>query len=601
MFLFRLLVFRWGLGGLIFLVMINVGWSDPVDGGGKNGFLFASAAFETNRNLVRHKSAQREALVIGNADYSVAPLSNPVHDAKDMAKALTGLGFNVTQLINATRREMKQGIRDFGKRLRRSEVGLFYYAGHGMQANGHNYLIPVDADIEQEYEINLEAIDANRILAEMEQAGNRLNMVFLDACRDNPYKRSFRSTNKGLAQMQAPSGTLLAYATAPGQVAADGMGRNGIFTKHLLKHIHTPELAIETVLKKVRIGVKEETQGRQMTWQHSSLMGDFVFLTQDTVFDEDIHTLDKDDESKPLLSRTKVTGRLSVKTQPSRAKVYINDVYKGRSPLDLDLPLAVVRVRATKQGYQTAQEMVQVRRDRAMESTLLLSETVTTGRVEVRSQPQSAHWYLDGVLVGETPDKMDSIKPGRHAVTMVAEGFSPWEGTIEVSQGQTTEVVAKLQASLEDERMFRTTLANDRREIFMESIFVSSTTQSPTTSRLPLNPSKKYRLEVSGTYEAGASIISDADYSLTRDSAGDFWTDRVTKYEKYGEKLLNLLVSGYGNSGSIEWGAFSNSHVYSSIINGEGSPIQFVIYDIYDKNNSGGLTVKIFEIMSPLN
>lgn len=221
--------------------------------------------------------SQRSALVIGNGAYLSGPLKNSVNDANDMASALEAVGFSVVLKTNADRRTMKEAIREFGRRLRSSGVGLFYYAGHGLQVKGRNYFIPIDAQIETESEVEYEAVDAGRVLGQMEDAGNGLNIVILDACRNNPFSRSFRSPQRGLAVMNAPEGTILAYATAPGNVAADGDGRNGLYTAKLLKHMQTPGLAIELFFKQVRREVRHASAKQQVPWTESSLIGDFYF------------------------------------------------------------------------------------------------------------------------------------------------------------------------------------------------------------------------------------------------------------------------------------------------------------------------------------
>lgn len=218
------------------------------------------------------------ALVIGNADYRTSPLKNPVNDAFDMAQTLRTLGFEVIHKEDADQRAIENAISEFGRQLRKQGgVGLFYFAGHGIQVNGRNYLIPIDAEIETESDVRFEAVDAGRVLGKMEDAGNDLNIVILDACRDNPFARSFRTSSKGLARMDAPKGSLIAYATAPGSVAADGEGRNGIYTKYLLKHMTTPGLKVEEVLKQVRVDVINETKEKQIPWESSSLTGEFYF------------------------------------------------------------------------------------------------------------------------------------------------------------------------------------------------------------------------------------------------------------------------------------------------------------------------------------
>lgn len=220
---------------------------------------------------------RRVALVIGNSAYTTAPLKNPVHDASDMAQALRELGFDVVYKENLNQPDMKRAIRALGEKLRSGAVGLFYYAGHGVQVRGENYLVPVDAKIESEEEVEYEGIHAGFVLAQMESARNPMNIVILDACRNNPFARSFRSAARGLASMNAPSGTLIAYATAPGAVASDGQARNGLYTQELLKVMRTPGLGIEEVFKRVRIAVRDVTQGQQTPWESSSLVGDFSF------------------------------------------------------------------------------------------------------------------------------------------------------------------------------------------------------------------------------------------------------------------------------------------------------------------------------------
>ncbi len=223
------------------------------------------------------KTEQRVALVIGNGNYESAPLRNPVNDARAMGKALKDLGFDVVERENLNQKDMKREIQAFGEKLQKGGVGLFYYAGHGMQVSGRNYLIPVGANIEHEKQVEYEAVDVGSVLTEMDYARNRLNIVILDACRDNPFARSFRSQSLGLASINAPTGTLIAYATAPGSVANDGPQDNGVYTGELIKVMLQPGLKIEDVFKQVRSAVRESTGGKQVPWESSSLEGDFYF------------------------------------------------------------------------------------------------------------------------------------------------------------------------------------------------------------------------------------------------------------------------------------------------------------------------------------
>jgi formylglycine-generating enzyme required for sulfatase activity len=222
----------------------------------------------------------RIALVIGNSEYSSGPLPNPANDAKMIGETLSSLGFEVIARRNADQKTMKRAIQEFGSRLEKggpSAVGLFYYAGHGVQLNGRNYLIPTTAQIEREGDVEIEAVSADWVIEQMRYARNRLNIVILDACRNNPFTRSMRSIDHGLATMDAPAGILIAYSTAPGAVAADGSGRNSPYTEALsqaMRDLHEP---VEQVFKHVRVGVMGATSGRQVPWESSSLTGDFYF------------------------------------------------------------------------------------------------------------------------------------------------------------------------------------------------------------------------------------------------------------------------------------------------------------------------------------
>jgi caspase domain-containing protein len=237
------------------------------------GIFLLSIGFE------RQAFAEKKiALVIGNSDYRDVPLTNPLNDAEDISAALRSTGFEVDTYTNVNRKQMREAIRSFGDKLRQSDIGLFYYAGHGIQIKGRNYLIPLAVDVHASDEVEDESIDAGAVLRKMESAGNDVNIVILDACRNNPFARSFRSLESGLARMDGPVGSFIAYATAPGSVAADGEGRNGVYTAHLLEALRHPGLTIEQIFKQVRVSVKEETSGLQIPWESSSLMGEFVFL-----------------------------------------------------------------------------------------------------------------------------------------------------------------------------------------------------------------------------------------------------------------------------------------------------------------------------------
>jgi hypothetical protein len=222
-------------------------------------------------------AAERVALLIGNNSYSSTPLRNAVNDAKDLGDALKELGFQVITRENASRRDMIEAIREFDKALEGAQVALFFYAGHAMQFKDRNYLIPIDAAMGSEDDVTFFSVEVGQIFDRMDRAKTRFNFLILDACRDNPFAASFKTSSTGLAQMNSPSGTLIAYATAPGSVAADGFGRNGIYTKHILQNIRVPDVPVEIMFKRVREGVERETRKQQTPWDSSSLKGDFAF------------------------------------------------------------------------------------------------------------------------------------------------------------------------------------------------------------------------------------------------------------------------------------------------------------------------------------
>jgi hypothetical protein len=223
--------------------------------------------------------ARRTALVIGNASYKALPvLKNPVNDANDLAAKLTTLGFEVIKVTDATQAEMENAVRQFGAKLAGSDAGLFYYSGHGVQSGGINYLVPVDADIRTEMDLKYKTVQADFILDYMNNAGSKLNIAILDACRDNPFA-AFRTASRGLAVVSAPRGSVIVYATSPGSVAEDGTGRNGTFTAALLKHIGTAGLEMKQVFDNVGKEVQGATGGKQVPWVLSSYFGSFSFAT----------------------------------------------------------------------------------------------------------------------------------------------------------------------------------------------------------------------------------------------------------------------------------------------------------------------------------
>ena len=220
----------------------------------------------------------RIALIIGNSAYPSAPLTNPANDAKAMSETMRGLGFIVIELLDGNKVQMANAIVKAREALQGQEgIGMLYYAGHGLQIDARNYMVPVDAKIAKATDVPKQTIDVSSVVDAFKLAGNHMNILVLDACRNNPFGSI--TTGKGLAPLDAPSGTFLAYATAPGNVAGDGDEKsgNGLYTQYLLQELKKPESHIEDVFKRVRFGVRKASNGAQIPWESTSLEEDFQF------------------------------------------------------------------------------------------------------------------------------------------------------------------------------------------------------------------------------------------------------------------------------------------------------------------------------------
>ena len=364
------------------------------------------------------QAESRVALVIGNSHYAFSPLGNPVNDASDMGRVLKKLGFDVLVYTDVDRKQMRQAIREFGEKLKKSDVGLFYFAGHGVQIRGKNYLVPISADVSSADEVEDESIDAGSVLRKMETAGNAVNIVILDACRNNPFARSFRSAEQGLARMEGPVGSLIAYATAPGSVAADGSGRNGLYTQYLLAALQQPGLSIEQTFKQVRNGVRKDTGGKQIPWESSSLTGEFVFLAQDSS-----QTMNK--FVPPPVVPEKY---LQVISNVPEAQVAVNNVSRGITDYSGVLNIsglheAEVEVEIKARGYAPQHRMVKLMAGQWQTLKVNLHREAALNRQSPNSSPPG---------LTAKPDKAQfCLSPGR-AQFLSRVVFKPLDGKPEI-------------------------------------------------------------------------------------------------------------------------------------------------------------------------
>jgi uncharacterized caspase-like protein len=231
--------------------------------------------------LKKYKNEKKVALVVGNSEYkNLAKLKNPINDANDVSKALKNLGFEVMTVTNATQSRLDRKLREFSVKLNSAGVGLFYFAGHGIEVEKKNYLVPLQADISDKLSVKYNALSVDEVVDRMKSSKTRLNLVVLDACRNDPFSRG----GGGLAVMPNAKGTLIAYATAAGSVAKDNRsGRNGLYTKHFLKYIKKANLNQRDLFHKIRTDVYRESGQDQLPYLNDGTIGDFYFVVDDKI------------------------------------------------------------------------------------------------------------------------------------------------------------------------------------------------------------------------------------------------------------------------------------------------------------------------------
>lgn len=383
------------------------------------------------------RTERRVALVIGNSAYATGTLRNPGNDARAIARTLREVEFEVLAHENLDQQAMWRAFIAFGERLRGAGVGLFYFAGHGMQVSSRNYLIPIGAEIRAESEVEVEAVDAAAMLARMEGAKNRLNIVILDACRNNPFERGFRSSARGLASIDAPSGTLIAYAAAPGRLARDGDGPNSPYTGELLKVMRVRGLKIEEVFKQVRRAVQSQTRGEQVPWESSSLVGDFMFA---------LPAVASVPPPPPVPGPTvKVKPRQEFGTLVFSSKVpgvevwlgedRIGETRAGAALVTGNLAIGSYRIRARKAGYQEWEHEVKVAANQRTEVAIAIEPLrpelpkVTMGEdgAEMVLVPEGKFW------MGSDEETPRGEKP-RHRIYLNAFYIDKYEVTNELYQ-----------------------------------------------------------------------------------------------------------------------------------------------------------------------
>ncbi|MBT5871772.1 MAG: hypothetical protein HOH43_00025 [Candidatus Latescibacteria bacterium] len=369
-------------------------------------------ATDDDRGIRAVYAETRTALVIGNAAYPNGPLRNPVNDALDLAELLTQRSFDVTLLTDADKREMETAIREFGKKLAGGGVGLFYYAGHAVQADGVNYLMPIDAAPTKETDTQYMAVNAGLVLGELGSKSNRLNLVILDACRDNPFARSFRSASRGLATMDSPRGTLIAYATSSGKSAADGDGRNGTYTRHLIEQMRVPGQELQDMFREVRANVERATAGAQIPQEWDSTTGRFYFTPIDVLDDQlDLTTAELAhyqqllDEQRAAdlaiedLQASKFTAIAEMERQIEALRMQISEPGSADNTLDQLLSLGKQREQYQKDMEAAREKAEEERRAREAKIARLRALELSKRRARFEADYEKYRWIINSELM----------------------------------------------------------------------------------------------------------------------------------------------------------------------------------------------------------
>ena len=381
-------------------------------------FLMPQFLFSQSNNSVNTK---RVALVFGNSNYEGHSSlgGNPINDAKDIASTLEGVGFDVLLKIDADQQTMITAIRDFGKINKDADVALFFFAGHGMQIDKVNYLLPIGVNIENKDDINFECVSVSTVQRIMETSNDaRLNLIVLDACRNNPYRSWERGGDTGLADMTPPSGTLIAFSTSPGSVASNGSGVNGLYTEELIRQINIPQ-RIEDVFINTRVEVEKKSGGQQSPWELARLRGKFYLVAPEV----------------PLVAETPIERQklnVSFSTEPYGAQVIINDQEMGVTPCKVALDAGKYNVKYQKENYFAKEQIVDVSSETKDHSETLAPMKLM---VEIKSNPKKANVWIDGKDYGKANSNY-TFDACIYEVKASRKGFVTYQNDIDFSKKQ---------------------------------------------------------------------------------------------------------------------------------------------------------------------
>jgi formylglycine-generating enzyme required for sulfatase activity len=507
------------------------------------GLLFAPCSAADNRGLIRRNSdtsastGDRVALVIGNAAYkNVTPLSNTINDAVIMADALKSLGFELVggkAQTNLDKGGLDNVIRKFGETIKGKRVAFLYYSGHGVQVDGRNYLVPTSANVVSKTDAKYELVNVDNVLDDMNASGTKVNIIVLDACRNNPFgDKGLRGTGSGLASMDAPKGTMVAYATGPGKTAADGAGKNSPYTEALARIIIQPGLAIEDVFREVSKDVQTKTGGAQVPWKMDSLTEKFYFKVTIEI-EGSIQTAGGTGPASVLPKpETHGTGTIKVKSTPAGAMVYVNGAQKGITPITISgLSPDSVGLKVVLDGYEMVEDTVKIQagKEETMNYTLAKVAVAppTKPSIETQAKPYPTTtsstrrewkdpttgmefvWVEGGTYqMGCGSGDCKPTSSPEHEVTV--NGF--WIGKYSVTQGQWQKVMGNNPSAFKkgDNYPVETVSWNDAKE------FIQKLNSKGGTFRLPTEAEWEYAARSGGKpekYAGGSDVDSVAWYN----------------------------------------------------------------------------------------
>jgi formylglycine-generating enzyme required for sulfatase activity len=507
------------------------------------GLLFAPCSAADNRGLIRRNSdtsastGDRVALVIGNAAYkNVTPLSNTINDAVIMADALKSLGFELVggkAQTNLDKGGLDNVIRKFGETIKGKRVAFLYYSGHGVQVDGRNYLVPTSANVASKTDAKYELVNVDNVLDDMNDSGTKVNIIVLDACRNNPFgDKGLRGAGSGLASMDAPKGTMVAYATGPGKTAADGAGKNSPYTEALARIIIQPGLAIEDVFREVSKDVQTKTGGTQVPWKMDSLTEKFYFKVTIEV-EGSIQTAGGTGPTSVLPKpETRGTGSIKVKSTPAGAMVYVNGAQKGVTPITISaLSPDSVGLKVVLDGYDMVEDTVKIQAGKEETMNYALAKVAvappTKPSIETQAIPLPTttsstrrEWKdpttgMEFVWVEGGTYQMGCGSGGcvpnaspEHEVTV--NGF--WIGKYSVTQGQWQKVMGNNPSAFKKGNNYpvETVSWNDAKE------FIQKLNSKGGTFRLPTEAEWEYAARSGGKpekYAGGSDVDSVAWYN----------------------------------------------------------------------------------------